>query len=725
MIPINFLSDIVTAASYFVITFQLALLAKHSKMLHVFQHDRSTDVDKQWSLQDNEAASNLGRMVFGVVLLFASFIFMCGTTHLILAVEYLCGYTVVISYLKSFLLFLCALVSFTTALLISKLFPLLWNLTNKLRLSDEGKLELFQNFMETMALFKESMTVLSLDYRIVQGNSSTSRVFGKNFEGACLPDNIHEEDVAKFKSAFDVVLHSDAQPTVVVEYRVKQSEPDHYLWVESRLGKKICKDKQCEMFVNMITKNIDETKIGQMNEEIRNRSKNESAQNAAKLSYISCVAHDLKTPLHSFCFVLDLLKDANLTKDQEELIETAEVSTDLMRLTISQTMDINKVLSGKDLIPRRTTVSLSDVMRRVNIIINCCDKTVPVLFNIEENVYDSIITDEEWLWQMLLNLLTNACKYTEMGKIEVRVKILSEKCDSKREMLLFEVHDTGVGISASKFNSLFSAFGQAQEGASTGTGLGLFGLKARATGLGGSCGAYPNAETGPGSVFWFSIPYIKDETMGGEEASFKFNEYPILKIGSSDKISTDSNTSSESISPLAITLPKSTNPTAVEPATDIVESSPRLLESKIRQGPITAIIIDDMLSLRKLMTKILTKIGFERIYTFENGSRGLEAMKTMEVDAVFSDIQMPLMTGPEMIKRFREFEQGEILAGRRKQRQLVAAITANGGESKNLQNDNAFDFIYPKPLDVRNLNEVVRACARRRKQNINLSDSGY
>ena len=87
-----------------------------------------------------------------------------------------------------------------------------------------------------------------------------------------------------------------------------------------------------------------------------------------KMRYISCIVHDLKTPLQSFMVALQLLRDTALEPEQKELLEHASVSVDLMKLTISQTMDISKTLTGTKLQPRRTTLSLSEVMHKLEIV---------------------------------------------------------------------------------------------------------------------------------------------------------------------------------------------------------------------------------------------------------------------------------------------------------------------------------------------------------------------
>ena len=190
---------------------------------------------------------------------------------------------------------------------------------------------------------------------------------------------------------------------------------------------------------------------------------------------------------------------------------------------------------------------------------------------------------------------------------------------------------TGVGISEAKMSHIFDAFAQVQEGQVTGTGLGLFGVRTRAEGLQGTCGARHNTEssTGTGTVLWFSIPYVPDTT--GESASSPLNAAP---------------SSSTQIDDFAIT-PKPTifylqrHRTA---STDLAINT----EEAIRRLRLTAMVVEDTATVRKLMERLLLKMGFERVDCYENGSKGLEAMMAAPVDIVFSDVQMPIMTGPEV-----------------------------------------------------------------------------
>ena len=147
---------------------------------------------------------------------------------------------------------------------------------------------------------------------------------------------------------------------------------DRYIWVESTIckGVKLNRDEEFVYEIKLVTRNIEDRKREAVREykEIVRETEERDRTNAAKLRYISCIAHDLKTPLQSFCFTLDLLNQTNMYSEQREYVNQANVAVDLMKLTISQTMDISKALTGAKLMPRRTTVYLSLILQRVEII---------------------------------------------------------------------------------------------------------------------------------------------------------------------------------------------------------------------------------------------------------------------------------------------------------------------------------------------------------------------
>jgi hypothetical protein len=159
-----------------------------------------------------------------------------------------------------------------------------------------------------------------------------------------------------------------------------------------------------------------------------------------------------------------------------------------------------------------------------------------------------------------------------------------------------------------------------QTGQVTGTGLGLFGVRRRAEGLQGACGARHNLQssTGTGTVIWFSIPYVVDRS---ESLSDKSNG---------------------GFAPLNLKVVRA------KPGVSALSVSPSALTNMIRERGLVAMVVEDTLSIRKLMERTLVQLGFEKVLSYENGSKGLDAMMAGAVDIVLSDLQMPIMTGHEV-----------------------------------------------------------------------------
>ncbi len=191
-----------------------------------------------------------------------------------------------------------------------------------------------------------------------------------------------------------------------------------------------------------------------------------------------------------------------------------------------------------------------------------------------------------------------------------------------------------MGINESKITTLFDAFAQVQEGQAIGTGLGLFGVRTRAEALGGDCGARQNTEssTGTGTVLWFDLPYTPDLSLNSIEEECKTAASSLAISNPLKTICIDMNGASLSTrGPVFLAL-QSENATKL-----------------IRARKLTAMVVEDTASVRKLMEHLLLQMGFESVLCCENGSKGLDALMAGSVDIVFSDVQMPIMTGPEVI----------------------------------------------------------------------------
>jgi CheY-like chemotaxis protein len=331
-------------------------------------------------------------------------------------------------------------------------------------------------------------------------------------------------------------------------------------------------------------------------------------------------------------------------------------------------------MMGGRLNPRKATIQLSEIISRVAIVIDSYSREVPICFHLESGIINYVITDEEWLWQMLLNYLTNACKYTESGTIDIEVKRWSKLADSDQEryppkmnaaggdFLLFQIIDSGIGISDQHASTLFNVFGQAQVGQATGTGMGLYGVKIRAESLDGDCGVLSRErhDGKQGSVFWFTIPYVADDQgFASDPSPDRHSKGSEIHLANSQHFTANLFKKIEKRGEVLRLLLLLKEPSQVEGNRNPLHAKSKLSYVVKTDTPLssncdssiceyTAFVVDDVQMIRKLMQRTLKNLGFLEIELFENGSKALTAMKEKQVDIVFMDVQMPVMSGPEV-----------------------------------------------------------------------------
>jgi len=218
----------------------------------------------------------------------------------------------------------------------------------------------------------EEMETVNAGYRSTHFvSSSSSQVSLGGGASTLAGTSAIELDLFSRRSSDRDNMSSTSQGQIVENDVIAENEKD-YIWVEATIckGMSINQNDDFEYDIKLVCRDIQDRKreaLREYNDLVRENDERDR-MNAAKLRYISCIAHDLKTPLQSFCFTLDLLNQTHMHREQREYVQQANVAVDLMRLTISQTMDISKALTGAKLMPRRTTVYLSSIMHRVEII---------------------------------------------------------------------------------------------------------------------------------------------------------------------------------------------------------------------------------------------------------------------------------------------------------------------------------------------------------------------
>lgn len=229
------------------------------------------------------------------------------------------------------------------------------------------------------------------------------------------------------------------------------------------------------------------------------------AANRSKSDFVANVSHEMRTPINGILGLTEILLDGRLDREQERLAESVRECGDALLAVVDDLLDMAKLEAGVLELEQRDFALRDLVYGVVNLVgPRARRKNLPLRVLVEDGVPCNLRGDSARLRQILLNLASNAVKFTETGNITIRV---SRNDTSAPNVLRFAVIDTGMGIPADRQSRLFARFVQADTtiaGKYGGTGLGLAICKSLVELMDGDIGL--TSEIGAGSVFWFTVP---------------------------------------------------------------------------------------------------------------------------------------------------------------------------------------------------------------------------
>ncbi|MBF0121392.1 MAG: response regulator [Desulfobacterales bacterium] len=246
-------------------------------------------------------------------------------------------------------------------------------------------------------------------------------------------------------------------------------------------------------------------------EEIKIAKEIAEASTKAKSNFLANMSHEIRTPMNAIIGLIGLALITNLSPKQRDYLNKVEASAKALLCIINDILDFSKIEAGK-LSLEMINFDLEDVLNNLSNVVElkAAEKGLELLFNVKQNIPNTLVGDSLRLGQVLLNLVGNAIKFTESGQIVISIELEEGNKELRENELLlrFSVQDTGIGMTDEHKERLFQAFSQADETTTRkygGTGLGLTISKHIIEMMGGNI--YVESKQGFGSNFIFTAKF--------------------------------------------------------------------------------------------------------------------------------------------------------------------------------------------------------------------------
>ncbi|HAG16421.1 MAG TPA: hypothetical protein DCG69_07860 [Bacteroidales bacterium] len=424
-----------------------------------------------------------------------------------------------------------------------------------------------------------------------------------------------------------------------------------FLSIRLRIRRITFQNQQLEKLVDNKTKELQNSNV-QLQKEIDERIKAEAdAERASqsKSQFLANMSHEIRTPMNAIIGFTDLLSSLVRDEKQSYYLNAIRSSGRSLLVLINDILDLSKIEAGHFQIDYKP-VNLANLFEEIKQVfaLKCDEKDLIFEMDLDDKLPSALIMSEIRIRQILVNLIGNALKFTEKGKIGLNAKIIAEALNENKINLLIEVSDTGIGIDAEQQARIFQAFHQA-DGQDVrkygGTGLGLSISRRLAELMGGRIEVA--SELGQGSTFKI---YLNDVEISDQEITH-------------------------------------------------VEKTELYSVRQLNFKPSKLLVVDDSETNRSLIKELFSESAIE-IFEAGNGQEAIEKTRLLFPDLILMDIRMPVLNGFDALKIIRNenlLKDIPVIA-------LTASIS-DLGEDRYIEA--GFNQVLLKPLNMEELLQEI------------------